>query len=56
MLISPASAAHFTPPTGSSGGGIALLIIIGVIVVLALAYKGQKKWRGRKTRRDGGGE
>ncbi len=56
MLISPAWAAHFTPPSESRGGGIALLIILAVVIVLFIGYLGQKKWRRRKLipRRDGG--
>ncbi len=54
MLISPALAAHFTPPSESSGGAIALSVILAVAVVFFLAYLGQKKWRGRKLMCDGG--
>ena len=55
MLISPALA-HVTSGTGTSGGGIALLIIIAVAIVFFLAYLGQKKWRRLKPRRDGSGK
>ena len=42
----------------TSGGGIALLIILTVVIALFLGYLGQKKWRRGKLipRRDGGGE
>ena len=50
MLISPAEAAHFTPPTGSTAGGTALLIILGGIVFLAFAYSRWKKWRARDSK------
>ncbi len=50
MLISPALAAHFTPATGTSGGAIALSIILAVVVAFLLLYLGQKKWRGRKQK------
>ncbi len=53
MLISPAWA-HGLARAETSGGGIALLIILTVVIVLFLGYLGQKKWR--KLRRDGGGE
>ncbi len=55
MLISPAWA-HGLARADTSGGGIALLIILTVVIVLFLGYRSQKKWRGRKLRRDGGGE
>ncbi len=42
--------------TGSPGGGIALLIILGVAVALLLAYVGQNKWRRRKLKRVDGDE
>ncbi len=53
MLISPALAAHGVTDTGSSGGGNALLIILGVAIFLGLVYLGQKKWRRRTLIRDG---
>ncbi len=56
MLISPAMAAHFMPPSESRGGGIALLIILAVIIVLFLGYLGRNKWRRRKLEPDGGEE
>ena len=40
----------------TSGGGIALLIILTVVIAVFLGYRGQKKWRRRKLRRDSGGE
>jgi hypothetical protein len=57
MLISPAWA-HGLARADTSGGGIALLIILTVVIVLFLGYLGQKKWRRRKLipRSDGGGE
>ncbi len=54
MLISRAFA-HGAGGTGSSGGGNALLIILAIAVALVLLYLGQKKWRARKQRLDGGG-
>ncbi len=56
MLISQASAAHFTPPSESAGGGIALAIILGSVITFFLVYRGYKKRRQRKLQRDGGGE
>ena len=53
MLISPAWG-HGLVDTGSPGGGIALLIILGVAVALLLAYLAQNKWRRRKLKRAGG--
>ncbi len=55
MLISPALAGHGVTDTGGSGGGIALLIILAVVIVFVLVLVGQKKWRSRKSRRDGSG-
>lgn len=52
MLISRALAGHGVVDTGSSGGGNALLIILGVGLVFGLVYMGRKRWRGRKARRD----
>lgn len=49
MWISPVSAADFTPGTGSSGGGIALLVIIGSLVALFLIRAGVKKWLRRQS-------
>ncbi len=56
MLISPAMAAHFTPPSESTGGATALSIILAVGLVIFLAYLGRKRWRRRKLERDGNGE
>ncbi len=36
MLISPALAAHYTPPSESAGGGIALLIILASVIAYFL--------------------
>ncbi len=47
MLISPAWA-HGLARADTSGGGIALLIILSAVTVLFLGYLGQKKWRRRK--------
>lgn len=52
MLISPALAAHGVTDTGSSGGGIALLIILAVVILAALVYLAQKKWRSRTRVKD----
>lgn len=51
MFISPALA-HGTSTGGTSGGGIAFLVIIGVVVGLTLIFIGQKKWRARKIGHD----
>jgi hypothetical protein len=56
MLISPALAGHGTTGTGSTGGGTALLIILGVALVLGCLYLAQKKWRRSKLGHDGGGD
>ena len=50
MLISPALAAHVTPDTATSGGAIALTIILAVAGAFLLVYLRQKKWRGRKQK------
>ncbi len=55
MLISPALA-HGLVHADTSGGGIALLIILAVIIVLFLGYLGRNKWRRRKLEPDGGEE
>ncbi len=47
MLISQAWAGHFTPDTGNTGGGDALLIILAAGIVLGLLYSGQKRLRRR---------
>ncbi len=56
MLTSPALAAHYTPASESSGGAIALSIILAVAVVFFLAYLGQKKWRSHRLERDSNGK
>ncbi len=52
MLVSRALAGHGVVDTGSSGGGNALLIILGIGIALGLAYMGWKKWRRRQAPRD----
>ena len=52
MLVSRALAGHGVVDTGSSGGGNALLIILGVGILFILLYLGRKRWRGRNARRD----
>ena len=44
MWISPAMAADFTPGTDSSGGGIALLVIIGSLITVFFVHSRVKKW------------
>jgi hypothetical protein len=56
MLISRALAGHGVTDTGSSGGGDALLIILGVGITFAIVYTFFKRWRKRKAMRDGDGE
>ena len=53
MVISPALAGHGVVGTGSSGGGDALLIILGVAIVLGLGYMTWNKWRRRRPTQDG---
>ncbi len=48
MFISPAMAGHFMADDGNTGGGNTLLIILGVGLVLAVLYFGQKRLRRRK--------
>ena len=55
MLVSPAWG-HGGADTGSPGGGIALLIILGVAAALLLTYLAQNKWRRRKLKRVDGDE
>ena len=55
MLISPAWG-HGLVHTDTSGGGIALLIILAVVIVLFLGYLGRNKWRRRKLEREAGEE
>ena len=55
MLISPALAFDATPGTGSSGGAMALSIIIAVAITSLVVYVILKKWRRRRlSRRDAG--
>lgn len=54
MLISSA-AAHGAYDSGSSGGGNALSIILGVFILLGLVYPGQNNLRDRLAKRDGDG-
>ena len=57
MFISPAYATNATVGTGSSGGPIALAIIVGVAISLLVAHVVYKKWRRRSlSRREAGGE
>ena len=56
MLISTAQAFDGTPGTGSSGGTIALSIILAAAITVLLVYVAQKKWRRRKQLRRGGRE
>ncbi len=53
MLIGRAWAAHGVVGTGGSGGGNALLIILGGAIVLAVAYICFKKWRRGRLGNDG---
>ncbi len=48
--------AHGLARADTSGGGIALPIILTAVIVLFLGYLSQEKWRRRKLRRDGGVE
>ncbi len=56
MLISSARAAHFAPASESSGGAIALSIILAVGIAIFLANMAYKKWRARKPSGDDGDE
>jgi len=57
IMISQALASNGTPGTGSSGGAIALSIIIAVAITLLLVHVAYKKWhRRRLLRRDSSGE
>jgi hypothetical protein len=53
MWISPASAAHFAPPSETSGGAIMLSIILGVVVLFFFLRIGLKKLRQGKSGSDG---
>ena len=50
------AAGHGLVDSGSSGGGNAVLIIVGVAVVFGLFYMGRKRWRGRRAGPDDGHE
>ena len=52
MLISPALAHG----TGGAGTATGPLILLAVATVGVLVFVIQRKWRGRKAGRDGGGE
>ena len=52
MLISPALAAHFVPPSKGTGGGTALAIILAVGITLFLLNMVWKKRRKRLLERD----
>ena len=54
MLVSRAFG-HGTIASESSGGGNALLIILGVGILFRLVYMGRKRWRRRKAVRDDDG-
>ena len=57
MLISSAYAFDASKVgTGSSGGGIALLIILGSGILLYIFYSAGKRWQRRKLERDGSGQ
>ena len=56
MFISPALAGHFMADDGNTGGGNTLLIILGVGLLLAAIYFGQKRLRRRKVAHQGEGE
>jgi len=52
MLISSALAANSVVSTGSNGGAIALLVIVGGVTVLWLVYSLQKKLRKHAASRE----
>lgn len=54
MSISRA-AAQGASDSGSSGGGNALSIILGIFILLGLLYPGRNKLRDRLAKRDGDG-
>ena len=57
MFISPAFAANSVVGTGSSGGAVALSIIVAAAITLLLVHVAHKKWRKRRLlRRDASGE
>lgn len=53
MLVSRAQAAHGVVDTGSSGGGNALLIILGVAIAFGVGFSIYKRWRNRTQNGDG---
>jgi hypothetical protein len=53
MLVSRAEAAHGVVDTGSSGGGNALLIILGVAIAFGVGFSIYKRWRNRTQNGDG---
>ena len=52
-MISSAWARNSVVDTGSSGGGNALLIILGSFVLLGFGYALYKRWRRRKEEDEG---
>ncbi|MQA65107.1 MAG: hypothetical protein GEU76_04275 [Alphaproteobacteria bacterium] len=54
MLVSRADAAHGVVDTGSSGGGNALLIMLGVAIAFGVGFSIYKRWRNRTQ--DGNGD
>jgi len=52
-VISNAWATNSVLTTGSSGGGNALLIILGSFVLLGFGYALYKRWRRRKEEDEG---
>ncbi|MGE0652868.1 MAG: hypothetical protein AB7P12_14145 [Alphaproteobacteria bacterium] len=53
MLVSRAEAAHGVVDTGSSGGGNALLIILGIAIAFGVGFSIYKRWRNRTQNGDG---
>ncbi len=51
MIISRAFAGDSVVNTGSSGGGNAVLVILGVAILFALIHQGRKKLRKRAESR-----
>jgi hypothetical protein len=51
MIISHAVAADSVVNTGSSGGGNAVLVILGVAILFALFHQGRKRLRKRAENR-----
>jgi len=52
-MFSRALAGHGVVDTGSSGGGDAVLIILGVGIVIGLFFMDRKRWQRRAAQRDG---